>query len=74
MNENTANDDLWVRALVAEFKIGGAMHKSDLKWVMEQQTVPERWARIVRLAVTPAGVKLHDYPEDPVIDLKGRRP
>lgn len=55
-------DREWREALSAEFKIGGAIRVEDDKWVKEKTTLPERWARIVRLAVTPPDVKLHDYP------------
>lgn len=60
-------DGEWSRAFVDEFKIGGAIFPHDDQWVKEKKTLPERWARIVRLATTPPGVKLHDYlPPQPV--------
>lgn len=54
-------DNEWCKALSEEFKIGGAIMTHDDQWVREKTTIPERWARLVRLAITPRDVKLHDY-------------
>jgi hypothetical protein len=62
--EANDRDAEWRDALSKEFKIGGALMTHDDKWVREKVTNPERWARIVRLAITPRDVKLHDYQLD----------
>lgn len=70
-----ARDREWMDALSAEFKIGGAMYESDRKWVMEKASIPERWARLVRLAIAPKDErgrlleKLHSYEEAPPVDV-----
>lgn len=64
-----ARDREWMDALSAEFKIGGAMLESDRKWVHEKTSIPERWARLVRLAITPKNTKLHGYTEAPPVDV-----
>lgn len=67
--EANDRDAEWREALAKEFKIGGAITEQDDRWVREKATIPERWARVVRLAITPAGVKLHDYPPPPPIHV-----
>lgn len=70
----TDRDREWVAALNAEFRIGGAILTHDDKWVKEKRTYPERWARILKLAVTPSDVKLHDYKLPPPIDVSTGKP
>jgi hypothetical protein len=59
--EVTERDKEWVKALNGEFKIGGAILTEDEQWVKEKDTYPERWARILKLAVTPRDIKLHQH-------------
>ena len=67
--EASDRDDEWQDALAQEFKIGGAITTEDDRWIREKMTIPERWARLVRLAITPRDVKLHDYPRPPPVHV-----
>lgn len=66
----TERDREWVNALLKEFDIrGGAIQTHDDKWVKEKDTFPERWARILKLVLSPPDTKLHNYQPDPPIDI-----
>lgn len=67
--EITERDREWVKALCAEFKIGGAIRTEDDQWVKEKDTYPERWARILKLVTSPPDTKLHDYKPPEPTDL-----